>query len=127
MLPEVSHPFQLRRLIGYILATLLIVVLVLYILWQARYLLAGPQITLENEPPRVGNERIITLSGTAENISSITLNGRQIFTDTHGHFEEALVLETGYTIATIAATDRYGRTTTVTRPFVYQPSSIITE
>ena len=96
-----------------------------YILWQARYLIAGPQITLEAEPARIGNERIITLSGTAENISSISLNGRQIFTDTHGRFAEALVLENGYTIATIAATDRYGRTTTVTRPFVYQPASII--
>ncbi len=81
---------------------------------------------LTSEPARVSNERIITLEGQARNIAKITLNGRQIFTDPTGNFAEALVLENGYTIATIAATDRYGRTTTLTRPFMYTPASMVT-
>lgn len=98
-----------------------------YILFQARFLIAGPQITLTEEPVRMQNERIIYLSGNARNITKITLNGRQIFTDERGYFREALVLENGYTIATIAAVDRYGRETREVRSFIYTPASIITE
>jgi hypothetical protein len=125
MTPFGSHPFPFRTLVRTSLIVLLLLLLLLYILWQARFLLLGPQVTLTTEPPRVSNERIITLTGEASNISKITLNGRQIFTDPSGHFSEALVLENGYTIATIAATDRYGRTTTLARPFMYTPASLV--
>jgi len=96
-----------------------------YILFQARLLIAGPQIVLIEEPPRVVNERFVTLRGHARNITHITLNGRPIFTDQAGYFQEAMMLENGYTIATIAATDRYGRTTAVSREFVFLPASIV--
>jgi len=98
-----------------------------YITFQARFMIEGPQINLDYEPDQVQNERVVTLSGTAKNITEITLNGRQIFTDEYGHFDEALVLENGYTITTIAAVDRYGRRTQVVQPFVYIPASIITK
>ena len=48
----------------------------------------------------------------------ITLNGRQIFTDKNGNFKEALVLENGYTVATLRAEDRYGRVTHQTQTYV---------
>jgi hypothetical protein len=96
-----------------------------YILFQARFLVAGPQITLLGEPGVQHNTRTITLSGTAENITHLWLNDRQIFTDEGGYFSEALVLENGYTIATLKARDRFGRETRVERPFVYTPASII--
>ncbi|MFM2424240.1 MAG: Glucodextranase, domain [Candidatus Parcubacteria bacterium] len=99
--------------------------LLAYVLWQARFLLAGPQVVITEAPERVTAERIVTIAGQANNITSITLNGRQIFTDPTGYFREALVLENGYTIATIAATDRYGRTKKLERPFIYIPASRI--
>lgn len=99
--------------------------LMAYVLWQARFLLAGPQIVIIEAPDRVTAERIVTIAGQANNITSITLNGRQIFTDPTGYFREALVLENGYTIATIAATDRYGRTKKLEQPFIYIPASRI--
>lgn len=95
------------------------ILLVAYLAFQARFLLQGPVITLTNEPGVIQHERVVTLTGTVKNITRLTLNGRQIFTDERGYFNEALVLENGYTIATLAATDRYGRKTTVTRPFVF--------
>jgi hypothetical protein len=93
-----------------------------YLLFQARFLLQGPIITLSTEPSTVQHERVVMLTGTVKNITHLTLNGRQIFTNELGYFNEALVLENGYTIATLAATDRYGRETNVARPFVYQPT-----
>ena len=125
MVPRTNNPFTFRTFVITGVAFIGLLCLLAYIIWQARFLIMGPQITLSVEPERVSNERIITLEGQARNIAKITLNGRQIFTDPTGNFAEALVLENGYTIATIAATDRYGRTTTLTRPFMYTPASMV--
>ncbi len=94
-----------------------------YIFFQARFLVAGPQISLTEEPGIAHNSRVITLVGNAHNITHLWLNDRQIFTDENGNFREALVLENGYTIATLKARDRFGRETRVERPFVYKPAS----
>jgi len=91
-----------------------------YVVFQARFLLAGPQIILENEPATAQTERHITLSGQTKNIANLTLNGRPIVTDENGRFEEAVILENGYTVTTLRAADLYGRETIITRPFVYQ-------
>ncbi len=96
-----------------------------YITFQARFLLIGPVVTLSSELQPVYNERMVEVSGNAFNISAITLNGRPVYIDEQGVFRESLVLENGYTIMTIRAEDRYGRTTTLTRSFVYRPASSI--
>ncbi len=117
-----SFPFR-YLLIG--LGSLVLIVLIIgYVLFQARFLIAGPQIILSAEPPTHHTTRTITLSGTAFNITHLWLNDRQIFTDEAGHFKEALVLENGYTVATLKARDRFGRETRVERPFVYSPASL---
>ncbi len=113
-----------RQILIYGTMTLGVCILLGYLVFQARFLIQGPRITLTDEPASVQNERIVTISGHARNISKITINDRPMFTDKAGYFTEALVLENGYTIATIAATDRYGRETQVVRPFVYTPLSI---
>lgn len=94
-----------------------------YVLFQARFILAGPQISLSSEATPARTQRMVTLSGTASNIVRMTLNGRQIYTDSSGNFNEALVLENGYTIATLEAEDRYGRIKRLTETFVHVPSN----
>ncbi len=118
-------PFTLRTflLITVVVAGLLFVTV--YVLFQARFLLIGPQIVLREQPRQVQSARVVTLSGTAFNISRLWLNDRPIFTNPSGDFREALVLENGYTVATLRAEDRYGRTTTTELPFVYVPASFI--
>lgn len=115
---------SLRTIVRYALTITFIGLLVAYVIFQARFLIQGPEINLVNEPTSIENSRTVTLSGYARNIAKITLNDRPIFTDTSGYFSEALVLENGYTIATITATDRYGRETRVVRTFVFTPTSI---
>lgn len=116
---------SLREIVIYGLVAILGIVMLGYFLYQARLLLLGPQLTLENDPTVVQHEKVVPLIGSARNITRITLNGRPIFTNPDGYFEEALVLENGYTVATIRAQDRYGRTTEITREFVYVPASLI--
>jgi hypothetical protein len=85
-------------------------------------MLEGPQITLIEGGSVAQTERLVTITGLAHNIVRITLNGRQIYTDASGNFKEELVLENGYTIATLHAEDRYGRTTDITKEYVHTPT-----
>lgn len=102
---------------------MLIVLLVWYVLFQARNFLNGPVITLNDTASPLHHERIITLEGTARNIVKLTLNGKEIHTTEDGAFRQPLVLESGYTIMTLHAQDRFGRTTSITREFVFVPAS----
>ena len=116
---------QFRSLVYASLLILAGTLIVLYVMYQARFLLEGPKLYLIDEPDSVQNSQLVHLRGKASNISTINLNGRQIFTDRTGYFDEALLLENGYNIATIQATDRYGRTQRIVKQFVYTPTSII--
>ena len=114
-----------RTIVKWVLISVLSILVMIYVIFQARYLIIGPQIVLTDTPTHLQNERQIFLSGSAFNISRLWLNDRQIYTDAQGNFKEALVLENGYTIATLRAEDRYGRSTTVTQPLYYSPSSFV--
>lgn len=93
-----------------------------YVHFQARNFLNGPHITLEGGNDVLHHEQRIPLTGRAENIVKLTLNGKEIHTDEHGDFTHLLVLERGYTVMTIEAQDRFGRTTSITKEYVYTPS-----
>lgn len=116
-----NSKITLRVVIKYFLISLVVVGFLGYTLFQARLLLTGPTLETLDTLNAVQSERTVTLEGRAQNVVKITLNGRDIYTDKNGYFKEVLVLENGYTIATIEGTDRYGRTSTLTRTFVYKP------
>lgn len=84
--------------------------LVSYSIFQARFLILGPQIWLIN--PQNGQtvrNPLITIEGRAKNVAWISLNDRQIFTDEHGVWSEKLILSQGLSIMTVKARDRFGR------------------
>ena len=120
-----NSPIETSSILKLIAGVILLAIVVVYVAFQARFLITGPQILLGAEPPTFQNERVLTLSGSAFNITHLWINDRQIFTDEEGNFREELVLENGYTITTLRAKDRYGRETRVVRSFVYTPSSIM--
>jgi hypothetical protein len=121
MSPQLPYThLTFRTIFLYGLTLLGILIVVGYILFQARFILEGPQIALHEGYESLQTARTITLEGTAQNIVRITLNGRQIYTDASGNFKEVLVLENGYTVATLRAEDRYGRSTDLQKAFVYK-------
>lgn len=121
----IVYRLELRLILKLIGILMLLCLIIFYVMFQARFLITGPQITLTDEPDTRQNERVVTLTGKALNITHLWLNGRQIYTDVNGYFEEALVLENSYTITTLQAKDRYGRETRVVRSFAYTPTSFI--
>ena len=116
--------FDFRTSLYYALLVFVGILFLVYTVFQARFILAGPQIDFINDMASVQQERVVMLEGETANIVRLTLNGREIYTDKDGHFKEALVLENGYTIATLEAHDRYGRTEHVTKTFVYTPALV---
>lgn len=86
------------------------VLLGLYSLFQARSIILGPELSIES--PKANSSLpagAITVVGTAKNISFLTLDDRQIYTDPTGHFEEELVMQPGINIIKLGAKDRFGR------------------
>lgn len=118
-----SIPFRtIVKFTGLAIALLFVLA---YAVFQARFLISGPQISLTESLDFRQNVQQISLTGKTYNISRLWLNDRPIYTDAKGNFNETLVLENGYTIATLRAKDRYGRETTVTKQFMYTPASFI--
>lgn len=107
------------RVAGILLLGLLII---FYVQFQARNIIQGPALTISNSLDTIQHERRITLNGTAHNVVKLTLNGKEIHTDEHGAFSHTLVLEDSYTIMSLNAQDRFGRTTSLIKEFVYIPS-----
>ena len=87
---------------------IVLVLLVVYGAYQAREYLRGPRITIVQA---VKDGPLLRLEGTALRIAFLSLQGKQIFTDENGHWQETLLLLPGYNIVSIVARDRFGRTT----------------
>ena len=83
-----------------------------YGLFESFRYFSGPKITIV-EP--VNGSLIATstviVRGKVRNISYLTLNERQIFSDTSGNFGQKLLLQEGYNIINIEAKDRFGKNT----------------
>lgn len=121
MTPLTLKPVSIEQFLKKAAFIVCAVLFIAYAYFQARNLILGPSISLSTEPGILHEERSISIEGTAQNIKMLRLNGLEIHTDEAGVFNQTLVLENGYTIMTLEAEDRYGRTTTLTRPFVYKP------
>ena len=95
-----------------------------YTAWQLRHIVGGPNLTITT--PATGivlTEPTLALAGYAKNIDWLYLNGRQIFTDQAGRFDETLLAAPGYNILTLIGKDKFGRMTTKILEVVYQNNS----
>ena len=88
---------------------------------EARNLAMGPVISI-TEPfdGYVATTSLVTIIGNAKNVSFITLDGGQIFTDENGNFSEDRILSSGYNVITIVAKDKFGKETEKTLHIIYK-------
>ena len=103
----------IRRPLPVFFIIIAVVVLLGYGLFEARRLIAGPQISVA--APRDGSAvagPLVHIAGSAENTAFLSINGKQAFVDQKGHFDEALSPPPGYTVFTISASDRFGHVRT---------------
>ncbi len=92
------------------LFVLVVLLIIGYGAFEARRLIAGPEITILSPIPGIAtSSSMVAISGIAQNISFLTINDNPAFTDEQGHFFEVVSPPPGYAIFTVAATDRFGR------------------
>ena len=95
---------------GQIIGLSFLLILGAYIYYQSATFREGPIIAIES--PSNGatvTDSLVRIEGYAKNISRISMNGDQIFTDENHRFSEELLVSPGYTIITINALDRFNR------------------
>ena len=109
------EPYDLRKKIELYFVGSLLVIALIYGIFRAYPLIAGPSITIYS--PQDGDivaSSTFEISGQVSRANEITLQGRPITIDTEGHFKEVLVAYLPYTILVLHATDKYGATITKT-------------
>lgn len=95
-----------------ILVILVAILILGYGGFEARRLIAGPEITILSPINGTAtSSQSVIVSGIAKNISFLTINDNPAFTDEAGHFFEVVSSPPGYAIFTVAARDRFGRKT----------------
>lgn len=81
-----------------------------YAFYQTHALAEGPEIILlEPTTPNSVTDPVVIITGIAERIAYLSLNGQQIFTDKAGHFNEKLLLAPGLNSISLDARDRFDR------------------
>lgn len=96
-------------------------IVVIYGLFEARPLLSGP--SLDVSAPVDGEviaDGMVTITGESARVTSLTLNGMPLLPDQQGQFIATLAFPKGTSILTFVAQDRFNRTVTATRT-IYVP------
>ncbi len=98
------------KLIKIILGSLIVVLVLSYTYYQTKDYLRGPILELDNPKNNSAHHQSnVTIEGYAKNISFISMNGRQIFTNQSGQFSEEILLSKGINIVDIFAKDKFER------------------
>lgn len=103
---------EVREIIKWALIAVAAVVVLGYSYFVLSGYLRGPQILIAN--PQNGYSTttpLITISGIAVRANNLQINGFKTPIDLEGNFSSQLILAPGYNIMTVAAQDRYNRTT----------------
>jgi hypothetical protein len=99
-----------RRFMKPLLVVVFIIFLSVYIYFQFNRFLRGPSLSnISVSNNSVVTDSLLPVSGTLTNVDFAWLNGRQIFTNPRGEFEEDVLLLPGYNIIELRARDRFGR------------------
>jgi hypothetical protein len=98
------------------------VIIVGYGALEAKNLAEGPIVSIISPTSGdVATSSVITIKGVAKNVSFITLNGDQIFTDENGNFSEDRIISTGYNVITVNARDKFGKKVEKVLYITYKP------
>ncbi len=81
----------------------------------------GPSIDVKSlSSGMTVTDPLLSIKGSASQISFINMNDRKIFTDENGVFKEEILLYPGYNAITITAQDRFNRKIEKTLEVVYK-------
>lgn len=91
-----------------------------YAYFEARGILYGPHIQVPSETTLV-HEQFVKISGKADRITKLTMNGKAVPVTEDGAFEEPYILAVGHNRIILRAEDKYGRTSEEVVEIFYEP------
>ena len=94
---------------GHLLIILLVAVTIIYALFRAETLIAGPSVTVFSPIAHEELPQFFTLDGNVQDAVYLAINDQRIYPDSEGFFEKDLVLPPGYTIVEVYARSRHGQ------------------
>ncbi len=95
-----------------LIVILAVVIIGGYGLFEARRIIEGPEIVITSPLNGTATSSIgVVITGTAQNISFLTINDKPSYTDKTGNFSERLSIPPGLAVLTVRAVDRFGRRT----------------
>ncbi|HEV7449761.1 MAG TPA: hypothetical protein VGP13_04475 [Candidatus Paceibacterota bacterium] len=95
-----------------------ILVVLGYGLFEARRIISGPELAIDSPIDGTAtSSSVVTIVGTAQNISFLSINDKPFYTDEAGKFVYRYSPPPGYTIVVARATDRFGRRAQVSISF----------
>jgi len=98
----------------------LFVVVVFYSFIKMKDVFNGVQLQTKID---LTQSSIATITGKAKHATQLTLNGREIFIDKDGNFSEPVALPPGFSIMTISALDKFGKTSEKKFEVVYKENN----
>ena len=100
-----------RIIIKFAIISMVSAFIVIYAIWRSLNYTRGPSIITFSPTDGIATtSATIRITGRAERISDISMNGERISVDESGNFQETLILFSGINIITFAAYDQFGRT-----------------
>ncbi len=112
---------NIASILKILVVVLVVFVIIGYTYYRTKDFISGPIVTILS--PVNGStldNTLVDIKGTAKNISYISINDRQIFTDEAGFFMEKLLLYPGYNIISIKASDKFERNIEKTLELIYK-------
>lgn len=103
--------YRTKKRVGKYIGIILAVVILSYTAFETRGIVSGPRMHIET--PQNGATvavGLVSLRGTVARVSSIQVNGSELFTDLKGHFTKDILLSPGYNVIEVKAQDSFGRT-----------------
>jgi len=124
--PHTAQPLRkfhgLPDLIKYLSVAVVLLAVFGYIGWQVNRILEPPLLTLASPTDgHITSDERITIRGTSEPETSITINGRTVSIGGEGRFEQDIDLVEGLNTIVVSATKKHGKTTTQTRYVTQRP------
>jgi hypothetical protein len=102
---------SIKKILGLGSAVIVVCVVLGYGYSRTKDFLAGPVlgITTPKNGEMVSSSPLVEIKGSSKNLSFLNLDGRKIFTDKDGIWEEKLLLQPGVNIIEVRGIDRFKR------------------
>lgn len=104
------------------LFALICIIVIGYTYYEARFIINGPELTIFSPQNNAEVEdSLLEIKGSAKNLSSLTINGRQIMITPDGLFTDKLLLLDGYNTIEVKVRNKFGQENTKILGIVLTP------